>query len=85
MLVCLLDRALPLEESSDFVDWVEHTYDALEELGDDAITESIEVFRSSLLTRCVDMLDRMPAADKFRFDFCEFMTADELSTFQPAE
>ena len=63
-----------------FSDWVEQTYDTLGSLGDYIITESIHRFKMALLTRCIGMLDRMSAAEKFRCDFRKSMTADELST-----
>ena len=78
-LVHNLNRAMNGDELANCIDWVEETYDRLGEWGDDT---SIDIFKSALLLRCVDILDRMPASKKFNCNLHEFMPAAELSPFQ---
>ena len=85
MLVVILDRALTGEEYDEVLDWVEQTYNYLEEVlnserttDQNAIEEAITLFKSDLMELCVDLLYRLPASEKVRFAFHEFMTADEM-------
>ena len=80
LLVVIIDRAPTGDDWVVFSDWVEQWYDTLESFADDSITDSLLRFKMALLTRCICMLELMSAAEKFRSEFREFMTSDELST-----
>ena len=60
--------------------WVDETYDWIEEFGDEKPTIGYirETFKNQLLCRCAELLDLMPASEKFNCNFQEFMTAGEL-------
>ena len=73
------------EESDEEVfEWVEEANDCLEGLGQNEIEEAITLFRSDLMSECVDLLYRLPAAEKQRFGLQEFMTAAEQSSLGDA-
>ena len=73
----ILNRVLTADETVNFIDWVGDAYDALEVLDSDT---SITMFKNTLMSECVNVLDRMPAYEKFKCGCQEFMTADELSS-----
>ena len=83
MLVVILDRVLGIGEEYDYYfDWIEQTYDHLERLDQNAIEEAIILFKSDLMKLCVDLLYQMPAREKYRLGFQQFMTANELQFAQ---
>ena len=43
-----------------------------------AIEETITLFKSDLMELCVDLMYRQPASEKERFAFHEFMTANKM-------
>ena len=64
------------------IEWVIDNYDYLEDACNDVsidVISAIDAFKNTLLSECVDVLDRMPAYEKFKCGCQEFMTADELS------
>ena len=68
------------KEGPHFMRWVNETHDWIEEFADEKPTIEFmrETFKNQLLCRCAELLDLMPASEKFKNDFQEFMTAAEL-------
>ena len=70
MLVVILDRALIGDEYDEVFDWIEQTYNYLEEvlnsemtMDQNAIEEAITLFKSDLMELCVDLLFRFYVLD----------------------
>ena len=81
-LARILNRALTADERVSFIDWVDASYDFLEEACNDVsidVLTDIDDFKTTLLSECVDVLDRLPAYEKFKCGYQEFMTAEELA------
>ena len=89
MLVVILDRALTGEEYDLILDWADESYDHLEAVinwfesserttDQNAIEDCLNLFKKDLMDLCVDLLYRLPASEKVRFDFKWCMTADEM-------
>ena len=81
-LARILNRALTADERVSFMDWVDASYDFLEEACNDVSIDVLPViddFKTTLLSECVDVLDGLRAYEKFNYGFQEFMTADEYA------
>ena len=90
MLCVILDRALPFgEEYAEVLDWVSETYDYLEAVinwvesserttDQNAIEDCLNLVKKDLMELCVDLLYRLPASKKMRFNFKWCMTAGEM-------
>ena len=86
MLCVILDRALPLgDEYDETFDWFGKAHNYLEEvLNDEKTTDQNEIekeitlFKKDLMVLCVNLLYRLPASEKVRFDLKWCMTADEM-------
>ena len=75
-----MDRALSEDPYEEVFKWVGEAYDCLEGLGQNEIEEAITLFRSDLMSECVEVLYRLPVAEKQRLGLQEFMTAAEQSS-----
>ena len=81
-LARILNRVLTADERVNFIDWVDDAYDALEEACNDVSIDVLTVIddvKNTLLSQCVDVLDRTPAYEKFNCGYQEFMTAAEVA------
>ena len=89
MLVVILDRALTGDDYDLILDWADESYDHLEKVinwvesserttDQNAIEDCLNLFKKDLMDLCVDLLYRLPASEKKKFDFKWCMTADEM-------
>ena len=81
-LARILNRVVTADERVNVIAWVDENFDFLEEACNDVSTDVLTViddFKATLLSDCVDVLDRLPAYEKFKCGYQEFMTAEELA------
>ena len=81
-LARILSRVVTDNERVNVIAWVDENFDFLEEACNDVSIDVLTViddFKATLLSDCVDVLDRLPAYKKFQCGYQEFMTAEELA------